>query len=93
MRSRRTALACCCDDRRPALDNDLAERAPRRVAIGHRNYLFAGSDTGRHRAAALYPPIESAMLNGRNPASPSGYGGPATISAMTSYRPAGEFGP
>jgi hypothetical protein len=49
---------------------------------------------GRHRAAALYSPIETATLNGRNPtSSPSGYGGPATMPAMASYRPAGEFGP
>ena len=37
------------------------------IAIGRKNYLFAGSDAGRHRAAALYSLIESAKLNDLNP--------------------------
>jgi len=37
------------------------------VAIGRKNYLFAGSDAGGRRAAAIYSLIESAKLNGRNP--------------------------
>src|SRR5262249_18849617 len=43
------------------------ERALRCVAIGRKNYLFAGSDAGGRRAAALYSLIESAKLNGLNP--------------------------
>jgi transposase len=70
MRSRRTALARFLDDGRPALDNNPAERALRRVATGRRNYLFAGSKAGRHRAAALYSLIESATLNRLNPQLP-----------------------
>jgi hypothetical protein len=54
-------------DGRLALDNNPAERALRCVAIGRKNYLFASSDAGGRRAAALYSPIESAKLNGRNP--------------------------
>src|SRR5262249_24286232 len=43
--------------------------ALRCVAIGRKNYnyLFAGSDTGGRRAAAIYSLIESAKLNGLNP--------------------------
>jgi len=37
------------------------------IAIGRKNYLFAGSDAGGSRAAALYSLIETAKLNGVNP--------------------------
>src|SRR6516162_250428 len=46
MRARRPALSRCFDDGRLALDNNPAERALRCVAIGRKNYLFAGSDEG-----------------------------------------------
>ncbi|HET9849180.1 MAG TPA: transposase domain-containing protein, partial [Candidatus Dormibacteraeota bacterium] len=49
------------------LDNNPAERALRCVAIGRKNYLFAGSDAGGRRAAAMYSLIESAKLNRANP--------------------------
>jgi len=39
----------------------------RRIAIGRKNYLFAGSDAGGRRAAAIYSLIESAKLNALNP--------------------------
>jgi transposase len=67
MRGRWAALLCCFDDGRLALDNNPAERALRCVAIGRKNYLFAGSDAGGRRAAAMYSLIESAKLNGLNP--------------------------
>jgi transposase len=67
MRARWAALVRCFDDGRLALDNNPAERALRCVAIGRKNYLFAGSDAGGHRAAAIYSLIESAKLNGLNP--------------------------
>jgi transposase len=67
MRARRTALGRCFDDGRLALDNNPAERALRCVAIGRKNYLFAGSDAGGRRAASMYSLIESAKLNGLNP--------------------------
>jgi transposase len=67
MRSRWKALLRCFDDGRLALDNNPAERALRCVAIGRKNYLFAGSDAGGRRAAALYSLIETAKLNGLNP--------------------------
>ena len=41
--------------------------ALRTVALGRKNYLFAGSDAGGERAAAIYSLIGSAKLNGRDP--------------------------
>jgi hypothetical protein len=54
MRARWTALVRCFNDGRLALDNNPAERALRCVAICRKNYLFAGSDAGGRRAAAIY---------------------------------------
>jgi Transposase IS66 family len=45
----------------------IAERALRPVAIGRRNYLFAGSDAGARRAAILYSLIGTARINGLDP--------------------------
>jgi hypothetical protein len=67
MRARWTALTRCFEDGRLGLDNNPAERALRGVAIGRKNYLFAGSDAGGRRAAAMYSLIETAKLNGLNP--------------------------
>ena len=67
MRARWPALVRCFDDGRLALDNNPAERALRCVAIGRKNYLFAGSDAGGRRAAAMYSLIETAKLNGLDP--------------------------
>src|SRR5687767_14740165 len=39
----------------------------RAIAIGRKNWLFAGSDAGGRRAAAMYSLLESAKLNGLNP--------------------------
>ncbi len=50
------------------IDNNAAERALRAIAIGHKNYLFMGSDSGGQRAAALYSLIGTARLNGLDPA-------------------------
>jgi len=49
------------------IDNNAAERALRAVALGRKNYLFAGSDSGGERAAAIYSLIGSAKLNGLDP--------------------------
>lgn len=49
------------------IDNNAAERALRTVALGRKNYLFAGADCGGHRAAAIYSLIGSAKLNGIDP--------------------------
>src|SRR5215469_1282179 len=67
MRARWTALTRCLEDGRLGLDNNPAERALRGVAIGRKNYLFAGSDAGGRRAAAMYSLIETAKLNDVNP--------------------------
>jgi transposase len=67
MLARWLALVRCFDDGRLALDNNLAERALRGVAVGRKNYLFAGSDRGGERAAAMYSLIETAKLNGLDP--------------------------
>ena len=37
------------------------------VALGRKNYLFAGSDAGGHSAAAIYSLLGSAALNGIEP--------------------------
>jgi len=51
------------------IDNNIAERANRNVAIGRKNWLFAGSDDGGRRAAILYSVIESAKRNQVEPLS------------------------
>ena len=54
-------------DGRIEIDNNAAERSLRAIAIGRKNYLFAGSDAGGERAAAIYSLIGSAKLNGLDP--------------------------
>jgi transposase len=49
------------------IDNNAAERALRVVALGRKNYLFAGSNAGGERAAAIYSLLGSAKLNGLDP--------------------------
>ena len=49
------------------IDNNIAERAIRSIAIGRKNWLFAGSKSGGERAAAIYSVIETAKLNGVEP--------------------------
>jgi hypothetical protein len=61
------ALMRFCDDGHIEIDNSAAERALRAVAIGRKNYLFAGSDSGGERAAAIYSLVGSAKLNGLDP--------------------------
>ncbi len=55
------------EDGRCELDNNTAERAVRGIAVGRKNYLFAGSDRGGIRAAAAYTLIETAKLNDIDP--------------------------
>jgi transposase len=56
-----------CDDGRLEIDNNAAERAIRAIALGRKNWLFAGSHAGGERAAAMYTLIETAKLNGIDP--------------------------
>ena len=65
--SRWRALTRYVDDGMLEIDNSAAERALRAVALGRKNYLFAGSDAGGERAAAFYSLIGSAKLNGLDP--------------------------
>jgi hypothetical protein len=58
------ALTRYSDDGRIEIDNSAAERALRGVALGRRNFLFAGADSGGEPAAALYGLIGTARLNG-----------------------------
>jgi transposase len=51
------------DNGRLCLSNNAAERAVRGIAVGRKNWIFAGSDAGARRAAAMYTLIETAKLN------------------------------
>ena len=48
-------------------DNNIAENAMRRIALGRKNYQFAGSEANGDRAASIYTIGRTAMLNGVNP--------------------------
>jgi transposase len=61
------ALTRYGDDGRLEIDNNAAERALRAVALGRKNWLFAGSDDGGERAAAIYTLVGTAKLNELNP--------------------------
>src|SRR5713226_3078170 len=61
------ALVRYVDDGHIEIDNNAAERALRVVALGRKNYLFAGSDAGGERAAAIYSLLGTAKLNDINP--------------------------
>jgi len=65
--SRWNALTRYCENGQIEIDNNAAERSLRAVALGRKNYLFAGSDAGGERAAALYSLIGSARLCGLDP--------------------------
>jgi len=51
------------------IDNSAAERSMKNLAVGKKNWLFAGSDKGGHRAATIFSLIETAKLNNVNPQS------------------------
>ena len=65
--SRWGALVRYIEDGGIEIDNNAAERSLRGVALGRKNYLFAGSDAGGERAAAIYSLIGSAKLNDLDP--------------------------
>jgi transposase len=54
-------------DGRICLTNNAAERALRAIALGRKSWLFAGSDRGGERAAAMYSLIATAKLNDADP--------------------------
>jgi hypothetical protein len=55
------------DDGAIEIDNSAAERALRGVALGRKNFLLVGADSGGERAAAMYSLIGTAKLNGMDP--------------------------
>jgi|SRR5688572_22747391 transposase len=61
------ALGRFIDDGTIEIDNNAAERAIRPIAIGRKNWLFAGSDKGGERAAGILSLIETAKLNDIDP--------------------------
>lgn len=66
-RKRWTALTRFLDDGHAEIANNIAERAIRSIAIGRKNWLFAGSKAGGERAAAIYSVIETCKLNDVEP--------------------------
>jgi hypothetical protein len=61
--TRWTALTRYLDDGTIEIDNNPVERAIRPIALGRKNWLFAGSDAGSARAAAVASLIATAQLN------------------------------
>ena len=62
-----SALTRFLDDGQLPIDNNWAENQIRPIAIGRKNWLFAGSLRAGQRAAAIMSLIQSARLNGHDP--------------------------
>jgi len=62
-----SALTLYVDDGAIEIDNNAAERALRAVALGRKNYLHFGSDSGGERGATIYTLVATAKLNGLDP--------------------------
>jgi hypothetical protein len=62
-----TALTTVLRDGRACLHNNAAELRMRPLALGRKNYLFAGSLEGGTRAAIIYTLVGTAELNGWDP--------------------------
>ena len=67
MLKRWVAFTCFLADGRICLTNNAAERALRGIALGRKAWLFAGSERGGDRAAAMYTLIQTAKLNNVDP--------------------------
>ena len=67
VRKQRRALLEFLRDGRVPIDNNACERAIRPVAVGRRNWLFAGSVEGARAAATIYTLVESAKASGVDP--------------------------
>jgi hypothetical protein len=65
--SRWAALCRYTKDGRLEISNNAAERAIKPLALGRKNWMFAGSDAGGRRAATLYTILQTATLNGLDP--------------------------
>jgi transposase len=64
--TRWVALIRFLEDGRICMSNNAAEREIRPVAMGRKNWTFAGSDEGGHRAAAIYTLIQTALCRARH---------------------------
>jgi hypothetical protein len=62
-----TQLTRYTEDGHLEIDNNSAERSVRGPAVGKKNFLFFGSDTGGERAAIIYSLVETCKLNGIDP--------------------------
>ena len=56
------------DDGRLEIDNGIVERELRRVALGRKNWMFAGSDEGAERAAVAFTLLATCRMHGVEPA-------------------------
>jgi transposase len=65
--SRWTALTRFLKDGCIEMDTNPVERAIRPVALGRKNHLFAGSNTGGHRWAIISSLVETCKMNGVEP--------------------------
>lgn len=57
----------CFTEGRFEIDNGEVERQHKRVAVGRKNYLFAGSDKGAERLAVVYTVLGSCHMQGVDP--------------------------
>lgn len=64
---RQTALTRYLEDGRYPIDNNPVENAIRPIALGRKNWLFAGSERAGERAAAIISLLATAKANGHNP--------------------------
>jgi len=62
-----TQLTRFLEDGRLPVDNNLVENSIRPVALGRKNWLFAGSEDGAKRMAIIYSLVATCKLNGINP--------------------------
>jgi len=67
--TRMKRMTAYLDDGRLEIDNNIDERSVRGIAVGKKNYLYAGSDAGGVAAAVIYSLVETAKLNGVEPQS------------------------
>ena len=65
--NQRKPLRRFLDDPKIALDNNIAERHLRVIAIGRKNFLFAGHDEGAQNLAVLQSIVATCQLHDVNP--------------------------
>jgi transposase len=63
VRNQWSALTRFLEDARLRLDNNAAERELRAVAVGRKNWLFAGSEEGAERACVIYSLVASCRIH------------------------------